>query len=235
MPDPDAIVLKAHSCSPNSHITQCFCPPLALPNTIKYLGVQIDSLLNWKSHVDGITSRVRKLIYIFKKLRNSADHTTLKTVYYALCQSLLTYCVTVWGGAPKTHLIHLERAQRAVLKVMSFRPFRYPTVSLLRDCGVLSVRQLFVLHVVMCKHISLKYDASSRNKRQRYRVCPSQSCRPALARRHFYGIGSHLYNKTNKHCSIYSTTLQKCKRTVYGWLQMQSYDETENLLKLSFL
>ncbi|RVE47350.1 hypothetical protein evm_007949 [Chilo suppressalis] len=64
-----------------------------------------------------ITARLRKLIVIFKSLRHVAEDNVIKSVYYALCQSLLSYCITNWGGVPKTTLLKLERAQRVILKV----------------------------------------------------------------------------------------------------------------------
>ncbi|KAJ0169311.1 hypothetical protein K1T71_015195 [Dendrolimus kikuchii] len=58
--------------------------------------------------------------------------------------SILSYCITSWGGARKSHLIKLERAQRALLKVIKNKPFRYPTSDLYRECDILTVRQLLV-------------------------------------------------------------------------------------------
>lgn len=77
--------------------------------------------LNWKSHLDSLTTRVRKIIIIFKTevicrllyFKNSL-------VYYALCQSIFTYCISIWGAAPKTLILPQERAQRAVLKITTF-------------------------------------------------------------------------------------------------------------------
>ncbi|KAJ8709030.1 hypothetical protein PYW07_007766 [Mythimna separata] len=115
---------------------------------------------------------------------------------------------------------------------MLFKPFRYPTSLLYEECQVLTVRQLFVLQTVMRKHLSLPYNPSSQEKRQRHRVCPTQRCRTALAKRHFYGIGGHIYNKINKICHIYAATRRECKRKVVDWLKTQNYEDIDNLLKI---
>lgn len=233
LPPLETIVLKAHNCSLSlSSVSDCSCPQLTGTYSTKYLGITIDSLLNWKPHIEMLTSRVRKLIYIFKRLRVSAEYETLKSVYYALCQSVISYCITAWGGAPKLHLLKLERAQRAVLKVMTFKPFRYPTDELYRDCQVLTVRQLFVLHTILRKHASLQYDANVLSRRRFYSVCPTPRVKTAFAKRHFLVLGSHLYNKANKHCKIFSLCRQLCKIEVSKWLQTKTYDATENLIKL---
>ena len=74
-------------------------------------------------------------------------------VYYALAQSIIDYCITSWGGASKSHLIEVERAQRALLKVGAGLPYRTPTVELYKDWDLLTVRQTFIMHIVIKKHL----------------------------------------------------------------------------------
>lgn len=75
----------------------------------------MDSALRWDKHISKVNSRVKRLIHVFKTLRDSATMKQLRFVYLALCQSIIQYCITVWRGAANTHL-SLERAQRAVLE-----------------------------------------------------------------------------------------------------------------------
>lgn len=70
-------------------------------HSIKYLGVLIDHKLTFKDHIDYLSGKVRKLIYFFKDLRQLANEHIMKMVYLSLCQSILNYCVTIWGGAAK--------------------------------------------------------------------------------------------------------------------------------------
>ncbi|CAH0725078.1 unnamed protein product, partial [Brenthis ino] len=80
----------------------CECDTLERTQTIKYLGVLLDEKLSWRPHISHLIEKTRKLIYIFKKLRHTADPDLLKTIYLALSQSILNYCITSWGGARKT-------------------------------------------------------------------------------------------------------------------------------------
>lgn len=68
-------------------------------------------------HKGLLSNRIRKLMYIFKNLRHVADKSVIKMPCLALCQSLLSFCISSWGGTENTHMLKLERAQRAVLKV----------------------------------------------------------------------------------------------------------------------
>lgn len=123
---PANLKILSHCCN-DPNICNTTCPTLTSTNHIKYLGVIIDQNLNFQMHIDMTASRVRKLIYVFKNLRHVAEARLIKRVYLALCQSIISYCISSWGGASVSALLPLEIAQRAVLKVCTFRPRLYPT------------------------------------------------------------------------------------------------------------
>lgn len=55
--------------------------------------------------------RVRKPIWIFKSLRHVISKELLNKIYIALVQSVIKYCIPVWGGAKKCKFLDLERTQ----------------------------------------------------------------------------------------------------------------------------
>lgn len=224
----DSLTISAHTC-PQPH-TSCDCPILSRTNTIKYLGVLIDNTLSFKPHIELLTKRIRKLIYIFKNLRHIADANVIKMVHFALCQSLLSYCVTSWGGTSKTNILPLERALRLVLKVSYFLPRLYSTNDLFKRCSVLSVRQIFILHTLLLQHSKLTYDPSHENKRRKHDVCTKDTFRSKFSNKFFCFLGSYLYNKANKILNLYPLTRKQFKKKVTDWLLTLSYEATEDLL-----
>lgn len=227
----DNYSIRAHSCYSTF---PCSCSHLSLSLNIKYLGVIIDNTLRFNLHLDLISSRTRKLIYIFKNLRHVADKNIIKMVYIALCQSIISYCITVWGGTNKTNLLKLERAQRSVLKVSLSLPFLFPTQQLYPLADVLSVRQLFILNTILKQHSLISYDpALFASKRRNYKVCNSRTTWSTDFSHRFFGfLGEYLYNRINKKIEIYSLTKYECKRVLTAWLKSLSYEDTESLLSI---
>lgn len=223
--------LIAHSCNPLGQ-TACGCPSLARTNCIRYLGIQIDDLLSFHSHIDVLSSRLRKLTYIFKNLRHVTDRNVLTLVYLALCQSVTQYCIVAWGGSSKTHFLKLERAQRCILKVGWRLPYRFPTNDLYKTCKVLSVRKLFILNLIMTTHSKTPYDPTLLvSQRRGHGVRPTTLVSTSLAQR-FYGfLSSFIYNKINKLINIYPMTQTQCKHALTNWLHDLDYEQTENLLQ----
>ncbi|KAJ8704269.1 hypothetical protein PYW08_012993 [Mythimna loreyi] len=222
--------LYAHNCGFRS-TSMCDCPCIFKTRDIKYLGVIIDETLSFRQHIENIVKRVRKLIYVFKKLRAIADSKLVTQIYLALGQSVIQYCITSWGGAHKTNLLPLERAQRAILKVANFLPFLYPTDQLYKRCNVLTVRQLFITHLILKQHTMLSYNAENINKRRNDIVCDSNiSSKFVFVKRFFTFLGPFLYNKLNRILSIYKLNKYKCKQTIFQYFLSVSYVETEDLL-----
>lgn len=226
---PEALSLTAHNC--DIITPHCNCPNIQRTDCAKYLGIYIDPLLTFRHHIDVLVTRLRKLIYIFKALKHVADRDTIKMVYLALCQSIVGYCITSWGGAAKSHLILLERAQRAILKVSAGLPYHFSTTELFNVWEVLSVRQYFVLQIVLKKHSQTCYDQEAvKNKRRKGTVCRSQTFHASMSLKFFCFLGTYLYNKVNSSLSIYPLTKNKCKVAVSKWLRTLDYRQTEDLL-----
>lgn len=66
-------------------------------------------------------------------------------------------------GIPTIQGLHdniIERAQRAILKVIYFKHMDFSTNELYSEAKVLTVRQFFVLHDILRKHSTLHLDLS---------------------------------------------------------------------------
>lgn len=150
----DTYNITIHSCSKSDFF--CTCPNLERVTHIKYLGVMIDNKLRWDQHLASLTPRIRKLSYVFRTLRNILTPVILKTVYYALCQSLLGYGIIIWGGCAQTIIDPLHKAQKMILRVINKRPMRYSSIRLFTEYNVLNTRQLYLKF--MLTHFLYKYN-----------------------------------------------------------------------------
>ena len=87
-------------------------------NKITYLGVEIDSQLNFKSHIDKIQSKIAKGIGILFKLNKLLPQNALSTLYYALAHPHLTYGILIWGSTYKSHLQVLQLSQNKTMRAL---------------------------------------------------------------------------------------------------------------------
>lgn len=73
-------------------------------DSIKYLGIMLDSALNWKGHSSFIVKKIKRSIGILSKLRHYINLNTIKTFNYALIYPFLTCGILAGGNAYPTIL-----------------------------------------------------------------------------------------------------------------------------------
>ncbi|KAJ8952344.1 hypothetical protein NQ318_017238 [Aromia moschata] len=73
------------------------CQSSKAENHIKYLGIVIDKHLRWDYHIKYICDKLRAILFKFKYLKQIFDIEHMKTLYYSLVESHITYGMVGWG------------------------------------------------------------------------------------------------------------------------------------------
>ena len=64
----------------------------------KFLGVYIDSRINWKYHIDKTRCKLSKSLSILYKASIVLDSHNLYIIYCSIMMSYFSYCSEIWGG-----------------------------------------------------------------------------------------------------------------------------------------
>ena len=64
---------------------------------VKYLGILIDSFLNWNFHIDELSTELSRAVGMLAKIRHYIKAKTLSMVYHGIFSSLLLYGSQIWG------------------------------------------------------------------------------------------------------------------------------------------
>ena len=81
-------------------------------NNTKFLGVIIDSKLNWSDHIRYTNNTISKSIGILTKIIRFLNLKTLRNLYFSFVYPYLIYCVEVWDNAHDTQLYPLIKLQK---------------------------------------------------------------------------------------------------------------------------
>ena len=118
----------------------------------RYLGVQLDQKLNWNSHLKTLKSKLNSASYILSKLRHYLDVPSLKMVYYSLVYPSLNYCVTNWGGSPKTTLKPIVTTQKKILRFITHNSYDSHTNPIFLHHKILPFTQIYQLNLATLMH-----------------------------------------------------------------------------------
>jgi hypothetical protein len=96
----------------------------------EYLGLIIDSTLNWHLHAKKIRNLVSKYAGVFWRLRKILNVKTMLLVYFSHVQSHLLYMLPVWGAASANITGDILKLQSRILKCIFRKPLRFSTNTL---------------------------------------------------------------------------------------------------------
>ena len=135
---------------------------------IKYLGVLVDSHLNWKYQITSVCKKISRSIGVMYRIRKYLNINVLKNIYYSLIYSHIVYAIQVWGSADDTDLENILILQKRAVRMMTYKD-QYPQIPgplnpsdpLFSVLGILKVKDVFKLQVS-----KLIYDCLSFNTPQ---------------------------------------------------------------------
>ena len=114
---------------------------------VKFLGVQLDSTLNWEGQTVAVTSKLNSFCALFRRLRSEVSTTTLRQFYFASVQSLITYSIMFWGSSRGAIPVFIaqKRIVRTILRLTPRTSCRKCFVQL----GFITVTSLYFQQLVM--------------------------------------------------------------------------------------
>ena len=123
----------SRSRSPIIHFYQLKGHILIAENTTKYLGVDLQTTLSWKTHIDRISKRANSMLGFLRRNLRSCSEDTKANAYFSMVRSNLEYCSSVWNPHQKDQIWKLEMIQRRAARYTTNRYRNTSSVSSMLD------------------------------------------------------------------------------------------------------
>ena len=117
----------------------------------RFLKVQLAGVFRFNSPLG--LKKIKRRIGILSKLRYFLSIKTLLSLYYALVEPFLNYCIIAWGNTYQTTLQPLFILQKRALRIISFSSYNEHSRPLFKDLNVVKLSDIitFQLAVFMYK------------------------------------------------------------------------------------
>ena len=120
---------------------------------VKNLGIYLNQYLDWSSHVNHLSHKLVKANDILCKLCHYVNEATIKSIYYAIFHSHLSYVCTAWGqNLNSKHRINL--LQKKTLQIISFAQYYAHTLPIFAKLNIINFSDLISLCNV-CSSINI--------------------------------------------------------------------------------
>ena len=166
---------------------------------VKYLGILLDTHLNWGPHIDVLSAKLNRAAGMLSKVRHFVSEDGIRNIYFSIFSSLMTYASQIWGQFANKHVIRIQNIQNRALRIINFSDFDAPSTPLYYKSNIMKlsdhVRFQNFLHV----HRDLK----------------ENSLPPSLRKSFNITNDNHLYPNTRLTSNL-KLVLPKVRTTNYG-------------------
>ena len=124
---------------PKLHISGQVVP---YTDTIKYLGVLLDSGLSFKNHIKNLYEKLNKYVGIFYHVRHMLPTKCRRVLYFSFIFSYIYYCAEIYGNATKATLKPLQLAQNRALRALQSKNKYYPVNEMHKNYSILKINDI---------------------------------------------------------------------------------------------
>ena len=163
----------------------------------KFLGLQIDNHLNWKTHIEQLIPKLSAACYAVRAMIHISNLLTLKSIYFAYFHSIMSYGIIFWGNSTDSKKVFI--LQKKIIRIMTGSKQRDSCRSLFKRLEILPLpcQYIFSLMVFVAKNQgnfqtnSGVHGINTRNKNNLHKPNANLSC----FQRGAYYSGIKIFNK----------------------------------------
>ena len=113
------------------------------------LGCQLETGLKWHSQIEELVKKLKKRLVGLDTLKFIAPYETRKTLTHGIFNSVLVYCLPLFGGCDVLEINRLQILQNKAARIVTHSPPRTPRVTMYSRLQWLTVNQLITYHTLL--------------------------------------------------------------------------------------
>ena len=113
--------------------------------SIKFLGIYLDKYLTFKQHINFLCSSISICIFAINRVKHILPLNAHKSLYFALIQSRLQYCIAAWGNSNRVQKLLL--IHKRAIRIINTKNYRHHTDPLFKANQILKITDLYKYHV----------------------------------------------------------------------------------------
>jgi hypothetical protein len=111
---------------------------------IKFLGVFIDSQLNFKYHIEYLRKKISRSLFLINRVKHILCEKSLVTLFHSFINSHLLYCLPAWSCGLESSIKPLVVLQKKAIRIIHKSAYNSHTPPLFRKINVLPIKELSI-------------------------------------------------------------------------------------------
>ena len=132
---------------------------LEFEDSARFLGLTIDSNLNWDKHCKNVANTISRNNSIINRAKKVLPPKSLKLLYNSFIQPHLQYGIIAWGGCKNQNKKRIINIQKRAVRTLSKSYFSSHTEPRMKQMGILKLDDLYRQQTLTCVHDCLHQNA----------------------------------------------------------------------------
>ena len=175
--------------------------------SFKFLGIYLTSDLSWDMHIQTLVSKLKPVIVVLSRLKNTLPRSHLKKMYYSLIHSRMSYLAFIWGRTPYNTLRPLILLQNWAMRALFGFGVYHPVKDMYVSTGILpltyyiSFSSLLFFYKIVNGLLFIRTSLSLVNQVTNYSIRSGSNILPQLFSTK-YGLTSVYYKSISEFNSL---------------------------------
>ena len=185
-------------------------------DTIKFLGLMVDTNLNFKSHAKILVPKLNSLCYLLRNLKIILNIDQLVNIYHAHVESRIRYGICLWGGSPSAANVFIS--QKRAIRTIAGASKHTSCKSLFKKLNILTLPSLYIfemsVHIYKNRHnLTYVHNVHKVNTRQKHQIhVPFKRCNVGVLATDCMGVRIFNYLPVNiQNCQLISSFRKNLK------------------------
>lgn len=144
---------------------------LSYKQNTKFLGLTIDSKLDWTPHIQLLEKKLSSAIFVIGRVRRLGGEKTSILCYHSLFGAHLSYGITLWGGTTKTNKLKIQILQKKAIRQIKQSRKHEHCQHIFIELRIMTVFALYIFQTIIYAkehqftHIEDLHNYNTRNKK----------------------------------------------------------------------
>jgi len=114
---------------------------------LKFLGLNIDTTLTWKHHINELISRLNKACYAIRLIKPFMSLEVLRSTYFSYAHSIISYGIISWGNS--SYSDDIFKIQKKIIRIIMNSRRNASCWQLFKDLNILPFQSLFIYSILL--------------------------------------------------------------------------------------
>jgi len=120
---------------------------IATAQSLKFLGLTIDTTLTWKHHISELTTRLNKACYAIRSIKPFMSLDILRYTYFSYAHSIISYGIIFCGNS--SHSEEIFKVQKRITRIIMNLSKNASCQKSFKELNILPVPSQYILSVLL--------------------------------------------------------------------------------------